>query len=231
MKKLSSLSVVFPCYNDQRAIEEIVKRVAKVLPVVASSYEIIVVDDGSSDNSKEILEKAGQTTSSLRVITHKQNLGYGAALANGFKEASKEFIFYTDGDGQYDVGELKNLVSAFDSTTDMVSGFKLSRSDPWFRKIIGAVYNQFVKFAFQLKVKDVDCDFRLFRRKILTGIKFQTKSGAFDVEFIKKLQNANARIKEIGIHHYPRKFGQSQFFSPLRIIRSLWDVIVLRFNI
>lgn len=231
MNKLSSLSVVLPCFNDEHAISLLIKQLVSLLPKVCRQYEIVVVNDGSSDNSKEILEKARQTTSLLQVITHKQNLGYGAALASGFKKASKEFIFYTDGDGQYDVGELSKLIAAFDKDTDMVSGFKLNRSDPWFRKIIGAVYNQFVKLLFQLKIKDVDCDFRLFRRKILQGLSFRITSGAFDAELIKKLQDRNVRIKEMGVHHYPRKFGPSQFFSPLRILRSLWDLAVLRATI
>lgn len=231
MKKLTSLSIVFPCYNDQWVIEELVKKVARVLAVVTSSYEIIVVNDGSTDSSKAVLAKLQRDIPSLHVINHTSNKGYGSSLIDGFKAASKEFIFYTDGDGQYDVMELKNLVSTFDSKTDIVTGFKLRRCDPWFRKIIGAVYNQFVRLVFQLKVKDVDCDFRLFRRKILEGLSFRVTSGAFDVEFIKKLQKRNARIKEIGVGHYPRRFGQSQFFSPLRILRSLWDLLLLRLNI
>lgn len=231
MKKLPSLSVVFPCYNDQQAIKEIVRKTIKILPQIAASYEIVVVNDGSTDSSKTVLAKLQQDIPSLRVINHTSNKGYGSSLIDGFNNASKELIFYTDGDGQYDVGELSKLIAAFGKDTDMVSGFKLNRSDSWLRKIIGAIYNQFVKFVFQLKIKDVDCDFRLFRRKILEGLSFRVASGAFDVEFIKKLQTRNVRIKEIGVHHYSRKFGQSQFFSPLKIITSLWDLALLRATI
>lgn len=223
--------MVFPCYNDQLAIEEIVKKTAKMLPAIASSYEIVIVNDGSTDNSKETLVRLKSKLPFLKVIMHNKNQGYGASLKEGFNNSAKEFIFYTDGDGQYDVLELSKLIAAFDKNTDMVSGFKLNRADSFLRKIIGALYNQFVKLLFQLKTKDVDCDFRLFRRKILTGLKFRTKSGAFDTEFIKKLQNANVRIKEIGVHHYPRKFGQSQFFNPPKIFQSLWDLALLRLNI
>lgn len=231
MRKLSSLSIVFPCCNDQRAIEEIVKKAARLIPNICSSYEIIVVNDGSTDDSKAVLGKLQQHIPFLHVITHDKNKGYGASLRDGFRNAKKEFIFYTDGDGQYDVGELSKLITAFDKDTDMVSGFKLWRSDAWYRKVIGTMYNQFVKALFGLTIKDVDCDFRLFRRKILEGLLFRVTSGAFDAELIKKLQDRNVRIKEIGVHHYPRKFGQSQFFSPLRILRSLWDLALLRATI
>lgn len=224
MKKLSNLSVVFPALNDELSIVPLIKKTLTLLPKITSKYEIIVVNDGGTDETANVLKRLKQTSPFLKVISHRRNRGYGATLTEGFRQATGEFIFYTDGDGQYDVLELKNLVQALDEKTDFVTGFKLNRADSRLRQLVGSFYNQFVKKLFNLKIKDVDCDFRLFRRKILKGITFKTRSGAFDVEFIKKLQNRGVRFKEVPVHHYPRLFGQSQFFKPGRVIKSLWEL-------
>ena len=229
MKKpsLPSLSVVFPAFNDEKTLPGIIKKTFTLLPKITGNYEIIVVNDGSFDNTAKILIRLKKDNPALRVIHHKKNKGYGAALASGFKQAKKEFIFYTDSDGQYDVSELKKLVQALDKNTDIVTGFKLKRSDPWFRKVIGTLYNYGVRIIFDLHVLDVDCDFRLFRRDLVKNPHFTIHSGAFDVEFITLLKKKGARFKEIPVHHYPREYGQSQFFSLKRIARSLWDLIKL----
>lgn len=225
MKKLSSLSIVFPAYNDEKTIGDLVKKAKKIVSQYTNDFEIIVVNDGSTDGTKNVLKKIENR--SLRVITHRRNAGYGAALAIGFQAARKAFIFYTDGDGQYDVSEIKKLIAAFDPNVDIVTGFKIERSDSWLRKVIGTFYNYVVKMVFRLKVKDVDCDCRLFRRESLRGITFRIKSGAFDVEFIGKLQQRGARFKEVPIHHYPRVYGSSQFFNFRHIGRSLLDLVRL----
>lgn len=223
-KKLSSLSVVFPAYNDEQSIPKLVKKTLEILPQVANKYEVIIVDDGSEDKTANILKKLKGTIRFFKIINHKRNLGYGVTLTDGFKAAKNDFIFYTDSDGQYDVSELKKLVENLDETTDMVTGFKVNRADPLMRRTVGYLYNKFVKTVFGLKVKDVDCDFRLFHRKILKGLKFRITSGAFDVEFIEQLQKKKVCFKEVPVHHYPRPYGQSQFFKPKRIIKSLWDL-------
>lgn len=228
--KLSSLSVVFPAFNDAESLPSIMAKIIKLLPKLADRYEIIIVNDGSKDDTVKVLEHLKRSIPFLRVIHHPQNLGYGAALSDGFKNAQNDYIFYTDSDGQYDVQDLEKLVSVFDGKTDIATGFKLKRLDPWYRKVIGNFYNQFVKFFFRLKVKDVDCDFRLFRRALINEIDFQIKSGAFDVEFIRRLQEKGARFKEVGVYHYPRIYGQSQFFNFSRITKSLWDLVRFRFS-
>lgn len=225
MKRLSSLSVVFPALNDELSIGSLVEKTLRLLPQIAPKYEIIVIDDGSGDKTYAVLKSLQKKIFCLRLITHKKNLGYGATLVDGFKTARNDFIFYTDGDGQYDVLELKELVENLDGNTDMVTGFKVNRADPLIRRSIGYLYNKFVKIVFGLKVKDVDCDFRLFRRRLLKGITFKTTSGAFDAEFILKLQKKGTRFKEVPVHHYPRPYGQSQFFKPRRVIESLWELL------
>lgn len=225
MERLPSLSVVFPAFNDAQTIPLLVKKVEKLASSIAAAFEIIVVNDGSTDGTANALKQLQKEVAILRVITHRQNKGYGAALMSGFKKARCEFIFYTDGDGQYDLGELPKLVHALDKDTDMVTGFKLSRSDPFVRKLVGAIYNQFVKAVFGLKVRDVDCDFRLFKRALLRGFTLKITSGAFDVIFIKSLQDKKVRFKEVGIHHFRRPFGSSQFFNVRSVAKSLWDLV------
>lgn len=224
MKKLISLSVVFPAYNDEKTIGPLVEKVSLLATKLARDWEVIVVNDASTDGTAEMLARLTKKFPRLHAITHRYNRGYGGALTRGFSYATKAFVFYTDGDGQYDVTELKHLTEKMDNDTDMVTGYKLKRSDPWLRKIVGGVYNQFVKAVFELPVRDVDCDFRLFRRSLLTGVRFTVTSGAFDVEFLSKLTRKKARITEIPVHHYPRAYGRSQFFSMRRILESLWEV-------
>lgn len=230
MKKLSSLSVVFPAYNDGKTIGTLIQRVLPLLSKHVKSWEIIVVNDASIDNTQKVLNRLQKNIARLRVITHGENRGYGGALISGFSAAAKEFIFYTDSDGQYDVGELPKLIETMDENTDMVTGYKIARSDPRYRILIGNAYNYSIKHLLGLAVRDVDCDFRLFRRKILSGIVLRIKSGAFDAEFLKKLEQKGTRIREIPVHHYARKYGHSQMFSPLRVGKSLWDVGKILFS-
>lgn len=227
--KPPSLSVVFPTFNDGKSIPTLVKKTLSLLPKLTNDYEIIIVNDGSKDNTGEVLRQLQKEVSFLKVVTNEVNQGYGAALVNGFKKARKDFIFYTDSDGQYDVMEIKKLLASLGKNIDIVTGFKLNRADAWYRRIIGGGYNQFVKIVFGLKIKDVDCDFRLFRRTILDGVNFKITSGAFDVEFVKKLQEKKARFKEVPIRHYPRLHGRSQFFNFKKISESLWDLVRIRF--
>ena len=223
-KKLTSLSVVLPAYNDAQSLQKILPKLHTILPLVASDFEIIIVNDGSKDNTQQILEDFKKTNKRVKVIHHLRNQGYGAALLDGFANVSKKFIFYTDSDGQYDVNELPLLVERMDDHTDIVTGFKQGRSDTIDRKLIGTFYNVAVKRLLNLQVKDVDCDFRLFRASFLDGLSTLVTSGGFDAGFIKALERKKARFKEVGVHHYPREFGTSQFFTPKRVIKSLLDV-------
>lgn len=148
----------------------------------------------------------------MRVITHPENLGYGQALRSGFAAATKDLVFYTDGDGQYDVRELVNLLAQLRVTVGLVNGYKLERNDPWHRICIGKVYNAFARVLFGIRLRDVDCDFRLIRRSLLDEIQLSSTSGTICVELVRKLELTECGVVEVGVHHYPRLHGRSQFF-------------------
>jgi glycosyltransferase involved in cell wall biosynthesis len=148
MKKLQSISAFFPAFNDGGTIPSMVLSVLRTLPKVTSDYEVIVVNDGSSDYTADMLEELERVYPQVRIVTHPQNRGYGAALRSGFSNATKEWIFYTDGDGQYDPRELADLVNAVQEDTDIVNGYKIERHDPLHRVIIGRVYHHIVRLMF-----------------------------------------------------------------------------------
>ncbi|MBI5732846.1 glycosyltransferase family 2 protein [Candidatus Jorgensenbacteria bacterium] len=230
-KSLPSVSVFFPCYNDERTIGDLIDVTGRILRKRGGRYEIIVVDDGSTDGSRQLLKKAAKEFSKLRLIFHKKNKGYGGALCSGFKKAKYEFVFYTDGDGQYDVGELELFIPLMTKDIDVVNGIKMERNDPFVRIVAGKAYNFFVRNIFGIKIFDVDCDFRLIRKKLLKKIVLTSSSGAICVELIKKLQDKGARFREVTVHHYDRKFGNSQFFQPLRLIQTAVELIKLRLEL
>jgi hypothetical protein len=207
------LSVFFPAFNDAPSLPGLLARTFETLRRVADDYEVIVVNDGSVDNTAETLEQLEREYRPfLRVITHPQNGGYGAALRSGFAAATKEYIFYTDGDGQYDPGELENLLRAVTPRTGLVNGYKIQRSDPWHRVAIGWLYNRFARALFRIRVRDIDCDFRLIRRSILDPAELRSTGGTICVELVRNLEMTEADVVELPVHHYPRQHGRSQFF-------------------
>jgi glycosyltransferase involved in cell wall biosynthesis len=191
-------------------------------------YEVLVVNDGSSDNTAEVLARLEQEYAPhLRVITHEKNRGYGGALRTGFAEAAKEFVFYTDGDGQYDVLELPKLLERMSDGVGLVNGYKLERNDPKHRIWIGNVYNAFAKFLFRVRIRDIDCDYRLIRRALLDAISLTSTSGTICVELVRKLELSSWRVIEVGVRHYPRLHGRSQFFRVRSLLKTLHQLIRL----
>jgi glycosyltransferase involved in cell wall biosynthesis len=217
-RKFPSLTVFFPAYNDAPSLPALVGKTFEVLREYVDDYEVIVVNDGSYDNTADVLDELRRAHMPyLRVITHPQNRGYGGALRSGLGGAKKEFVFYTDGDGQYDVGELPALLALCGPDTGLVNGFKLERHDPAHRIWIGNVYNFCARLLFRIRIRDIDCDYRLIRRSLLDRIKLTSTSGTICVELVRKLELSGCEVKEVGVSHLPRLHGKSQFFR----IRSL----------
>ena len=221
------LSIFFPAYNDSGTIASMVIGAVQAASKLTPDYEVIVVNDGSADRTSAIADELARAYPRVRVIHHAANRGYGGALQTGFRSAAKELVFYTDGDAQYDPGELALLWEAMTPEADLVNGYKISRSDPLHRIVIGRVYHHIVSMLFGLKVRDVDCDFRLMRRRIFETIDLEKTSGVICLEMMKKIQDGGFRIVEVPVHHYHRAFGKSQFFNVPRIARTGVDVLRL----
>lgn len=225
--KKISISVFFPCYNDQFSIGKLVKDAFNILKETASDYEIIVIDDGSTDESRDILQKIAKENSKLKLVFHEKNKGYGGALQSGFRTASKDLIFYTDGDGQYDINELPFLLALMTDDVNFINGIKMSRQDPTYRVVIGKLYSMLSRWIFWLPIEDVDCDFRLIRNELVKRINLKNNSGSVCIELVKKAQRQGAKFRQVSVHHYERKWGSSQFFRPKRLMLTFFDFCFL----
>ena len=188
-----SISAFFPAYNDAGTISSMVITVLLTLRELTDDYEVVVVNDGSADHTAAVLDELARVyPGEVRIIHHPQNRGYGGALRSGFYSATRDWIFYTDGDAQYDPRELKNLAALVTDDIDFINGWKIERQDPLHRVVIGRVYQYIIKFAFGLKLKDVDCDFRLMRREVFERVQLTSNSGVICVELMKKVQDAGS---------------------------------------
>jgi glycosyltransferase involved in cell wall biosynthesis len=222
-----SLSVFFPAYNDGGTIASLVIRTVQIASQLTPDFEVLVINDGSADATREIADELARTYPHVRAIHHSRNRGYGGALRTGFAAATKELIAYTDGDAQYDPAELEVLWKRLTPEVDVVTGYKISRSDPMHRVIIGRVYHHTVKLLFRLRVRDVDCDFRLLRREVFNRVKLERDTGVICLEMMRKIQDAGFHVVEVPVHHYHRAHGRSQFFNIRRVFWTGIDVLKL----
>jgi glycosyltransferase involved in cell wall biosynthesis len=233
-QKPVGLSVFFPAYNDSGTIASMVIAAVQTASRLTPDFEVLVIDDGSTDATAELIDELARLYPRVRAIHHEKNRGYGGALRTGFSSAAKDWIFYTDGDAQYDPREMTRLWEKVQPDVDLVNGYKISRSDPLHRIVIGRVYHHAVKALFGLTVRDVDCDFRLMRRRIFDRVHLEKSSGVICLEMMKKITDAGFRIVEVPVHHYHRAYGKSQFFNFRRLVRTavdvfkLWRELVLR---
>jgi glycosyltransferase involved in cell wall biosynthesis len=203
-------------------------RAVHVAATLTPDFEVIVVNDGSGDSTPLIIEELARLyPGKVRAVHHPQNRGYGGALRSGFAAASKDLVFYTDGDAQYDPAEMALLWEKMSPDVDWVNGYKISRSDPFHRLVIGRVYHHMVKLLFGFKVRDVDCDFRLIRKRVFEVVHLEKNSGVICLEMMKKFHDAKFRVAEVPVHHFHRAYGKSQFFNFRRILKTAIDVLRL----
>ncbi len=222
-----NLSVFFPAFNEGGNIENTVKKATAVLEKLNLIWEIIIVDDGSKDNTLEVAEGLARNNSKIRVI-HQNNGGYGAALVTGFTSARYDLIGYTDSDGQFDFSEVTKFLEAIKSA-DVVLGYRIKRSDSLNRLIIGKSWNFLIRLLFGMDLKDVDCGFKLFKRGVIEKISplESRRGGMINAELAIKSKRADFVISQVGVNHYPRGAGKPTGVSLNVIINSFIDLFKL----
>jgi glycosyltransferase involved in cell wall biosynthesis len=226
MEKIS-LSVFFPCYNEEKNVEKLVHDVNRFLPSIVTDYEIIVVDDGSIDKTAEIARELSEEAPRVRLIRHETNKGYGAALRTGFKNSLKDYIFFTDGDNQFDIKELSHLLP-FIKDFDIVVGYRIKRQDNFMRQVNAWSFNALIRILFGLKIKDLNCAFKLFRRDVIENVKIESSGAFINAELLIGAMKKGYKMKEIGVSHYPRQWG-SQTGANLRVIvKAFYELFKLR---
>jgi glycosyltransferase involved in cell wall biosynthesis len=227
---MNELSVFFPAYNEEGEIEDTVKKAVKVLQKYVVKWEIIIVDDGSSDRTPEISDKLANTEKYVRVVHHKPNRGYGAAFRSGFYSAKYDWIAFTDADGQFDLSEIDTFIEKQKKTdADVVIGYYKKRQVSTGKILTSRVWEIFVFLLFGLHVKDIDCGFKLVRKKVVDTIpKLESERGAFiSSEFLIKAKKSGFKIVEVPVTHYPRKKGSGTGRNFGVIVNSFKDLFKL----
>lgn len=252
IKNKPSISIVFPFLNDWGTVGSLVSLAIATAKKYTDDWEVIIINDGSKLQDREALgmivdlmdsNEVGprparsdlEKEKKIRIIDHQKNKGYGGALRSGFAAASKDLIFYTDCDAQYDPREMSLLLDRISPDIGMVNGYKIKRNDPFHRVVAGRVYHHLVKFTFRLPTRDTDCDFRLIRRKVFDKVKLFEDTGTICVELVKKIDYCGFKIAEVPVHHFWRTSGKSQFFNFKRLaatgtnlLRLWWKLMVKR---
>ena len=222
--KRPGLSAVMPAYNEQANVIDAVHAVARAVAPLFEGLEILVVDDGSRDATAERVRELSRSDSRVRLLQHAQNRGYGAAVATGLRAARMPLVFYTDSDLQFDPGQIRDLLARIDEFP-VVVGYRRNRRDPWHRKLNGWAWNFLQRTWFGLRVRDVDCAFKLFRREVLEGLPFSAEGAFFSTELLLRAQARGHAIVEVPVDHYPRRAGAptgARFAVITRAFREMW---------
>lgn len=222
-RKLYSLSVVLPAYNEAAIIEKTIGTVLQALAQWTNDFELIVVNDGSKDQTGEIIGRLIQEEPRIRLINHEVNRGYGAALVSGFQAITKELVFFMDADGQFDIHDLAAFFPLI-AEYDAVLGYRNPRHDPWIRKLNAWGWKQLVQLFFGIQVQDIDCAFKLYRAEFFQTLELETRGAMINTEMIYKLTHAGYTYTEVGVRHLPREEGQATGAKPAVILRALREL-------
>jgi glycosyltransferase involved in cell wall biosynthesis len=224
LKNNISLSVFFPAYYDEKNIDKVVRKAIQVLEVLdLADYEVIIIEDGSPDRTAEVADELAKELPKVRVIHHKKNMGYGATLKDGFTNAKMDYVFYTDGDNQFDLDELKKFV-ALVPYSDIISGFRTRKQYSNYRKFTSYIYNLILRFLFKIDDRDIDCAFKLFPTKLFREIQIDSIDAFIDAEIMIKARLLNYSVTEIGVQHLPRVDGISTGARPSVIFRTINEI-------
>jgi glycosyltransferase involved in cell wall biosynthesis len=232
--RVARLSYFFPAHNEEANLAGLVDEALATLPGLAETFEVIAVDDGSRDATASIAEAlAEQHPGVVRLVRHPVNLGYGAALRSGFGAARYDLIAFTDGDRQFQISDIGRLIERLlaPDPPDVVVGFRIKRADPLVRTLYARAYRLANRIFFGLRVTDVDCACKLFRREALDGIRVESGGAFFSAELLIKLQAAGRRVAEVGVPHYPRTAGSATGAKPQVVLRAVRDFWLLRMRL
>jgi glycosyltransferase involved in cell wall biosynthesis len=227
-KQMVSISVFFPCYNEQSNVTRVVEQAISVLEKIHADFEVIIVNDGSADATAKIADEIAARDSRVKVVHHPTNLGYGAALQSGFRTASKKLVFYTDGDGQFDLNEMPPLLPLI-NRYDIVSCYRLNRQDSLVRKINAWCWTRLVCLLFGMKMRDIDCAFKLYKREIFDNIKMISSGALIDTEILARAIRKGYSIVQTGVHHYPRTAG-TQTGAKIKVILRAFKELFKLYN-
>lgn len=227
---MPSISAVLPAYNEEKVIADTAKSVAEALAPLTDDYEVVVVNDGSRDATRAVVEALSAQNPRVRCVSHPVNRGYGAALWTGFTSATKELVFMTDGDKQFDAREVSGFLPLI-KDADLVIGYRDPRRDPFMRLVNAWGWNLLVRLLFGYVARDVDCAFKLFRRSILERVRVESTGATFSAEFLIKSRRHGYRIKELRATHYPRTVGKATGAKPSVILRAFRELVKLRMSL
>lgn len=232
--RVANLSYFFPAHNEEANLEGLVNEALETLPSIAETFEIIAVNDGSKDRTREIADRlAAEHPDVVRAIHHEVNRGYGGALRSGFEAARHDLLAFTDGDRQFRVADLARLTErlAADDHPDVVVGYRIKRADPLIRIVYARTYKLANRIFFGLRVRDVDCAAKLFRREALEGVRVESGGAFFSAELLVKITEQDRMIVEVGIPHYPRTAGSPTGAKVSVIWRAVKDFWMLRLRL
>lgn len=227
--KLSSLTVFFPCYNEEANVSRMVERFEEVLPGIAKKYEILIIDDGSSDGTAKIADKIAKNNPHVRAIHHPKNQGYGASLRTGINEARYDWVFFTDGDMQFDVSQLEHFLPYTDEY-QVIIGYRKTRADGNFRAMNARLFKMYIDLLFRLHVKDIDCAFKLFKREQVQSLHLQSTGAFTSAEMLYRLKKRGEKFRQVPVNHYPRQFGTPTGNHPKVIIKAGIEAFLVYFH-
>ncbi len=230
IKKLSSVSFFCPAYNDEKNLPVLVPYVSQFLKEITDVYEIIIVHDGSPDKTGEVADKLSLEFPNVRVIHHPKNMGYGAALRDGFLAAKYDYVMYTDGDNQYDVREFSPYLNLLD-TADVLSGYVTEKALSFQRKVQSEVYNWLIRILFFVWCRDIDCAMKIYKREVLDNMEIKSPSCFIDAEMIIKAKKAGFRVAQFPVTHFPRTEGLASGSKLSVITATIWDMLKYRFGL
>ncbi len=231
-KAPASLTFFFPAYNEAGNLDGMVEMALRVLPGFVERFQVVIVDDGSTDGTAAEADALARAHPEVSVEHHATNRGYGEALRTGIRAGEGDVIAYTDGDRQFDLAELSLLWPVLERA-DVVAGYRIKRADPPHRLFIAWTYNRLLRLVFGLRIRDVDCAFKLIRREVVDAVDPDAGGAFFSAELLVRARHLGFTVEEVGVQHYPRVVGRSKGATPAVILRTVREMMALRrhFNV